>query len=108
MKWTNDVSVVSTAMADAIGRGDVQEVGNLLARGAPVRARGPGGVTYLHLAALAGMGEIARLLLEYEAEVGAVDDAGRTALGMAQAGGRGEVVEWLVKYGTANNSVNGQ
>lgn len=97
MKWTNDVSAVSTAMAEVIGRGDVQEVGNLLARGAPVQARGPGGVTYLHLAAWAGVGATVRLLLDYGAEVGAMDDEGRTALEMARAGGKEEVMRELMK-----------
>lgn len=97
MKWTNDVSTVSAAMAEAIRLGDVQEVGNLLARGAPVRARGPGGATYLHLAAWAGTGAIARLLLDYEAEVDAMDDAGRTASDIAKAGGKEEVTRELAK-----------
>ncbi|MGI4857694.1 MAG: ankyrin repeat domain-containing protein [Janthinobacterium lividum] len=97
MKWTNDVSVVSTAMAEAIGLGDVQEVGNLLARGAPVRARGPGGATYLHLAAWAGVGAIVRLLLDYEAEVEAIDDEGRTAWAIARAAGREDVMRELAR-----------
>ncbi|MCY0387930.1 ankyrin repeat domain-containing protein [Robbsia sp. Bb-Pol-6] len=101
MRWTNDVSTVSTAMAEAIERGDSHEVGDLLARGAPVRARGPGGMTFLHLAARAGAVPIITLLVDYDAQVNAVDEAGRTPLALAQEQGQAGAVRELLKHGAS-------
>lgn len=102
MKWTNDVSVVSTAMVVAIEEGDVDTVGDLLARGAPVRARGPGGATFLHLAASVGAVRIMGLLLDYEAPVDVQDDAGRTPWRVARDVGQAEAARVLREHAAAS------
>lgn len=76
-------------------RGSVQMVEVLLAGGAKVNARQPGGRTALMLAAATGNIAVVRVLLDARADVNAVDSEGKSALQLAQAGGHANVAELL-------------
>ena len=85
--------------------GQLQALRYLLDKGADVKSRGPSGMGPLHFAARQ-RGEIAGLLVERKADVGARDDYGNTALILAVREGAHEVVRLLVDAGADPNGAN--
>jgi ankyrin repeat protein len=77
-------------------QGNRRTVQWLIARGAAVNARGPGGRTAAHLAAERNTGPATLALLAANgADLEAVDDDGRTPLDIAELGEKTRVVQWL-------------
>ncbi len=73
-----------------------QTVAWLLAHGANVNARGPGGRTAAHLAAERNTGPATlALLVEHGADLAARDDDGRTPLNIAKLNAKVRLVEWI-------------
>jgi len=83
---------------------DLGTVQLLLARGADVNVRGPGGLTPLAWAAFQGSRSIADELLRAGANVHCVDDMGRSALMYAAMMGHRPVVKDLVAASTDLNA----
>ncbi len=68
----------------------------LMAHGADVNARGPGGRTAAHLAAERNTGpKTLALLVEHGADLAARDDDGQTPLAIAEVSGKSRFVEWI-------------
>lgn len=68
----------------------------LIAHGADVNARGPGGRTAAHLAAERSTGpKTLALLVEHGADLAARDDDGQTPLTIAKLFGKSRLVEWI-------------
>ena len=68
----------------------------LIAHGADVNARGPGGRTAAHLAAERNTGpKTLALLVEHGADLAARDDDGQTPLTIAELSGKSRLVEWI-------------
>ncbi|MFW5856726.1 MAG: ankyrin repeat domain-containing protein [Planctomycetota bacterium] len=88
----------------ACQNGDFDEVRALL-REARWLARSvdDNGLTPLHIAALAGFGDIVFQLLRYKADVNAENRAGMTPLHAAAMGGHSDVAEILVVHGAEVN-----
>ena len=88
--------------------GQTQALRFLLDKGADVRAPGPSGMGSLHWAATAMRkdAEIAGLLIQRKADIGARDDYGNNALMLAALGGAQEVVRVLVEAGADINATN--
>jgi hypothetical protein len=75
----------------------------LLARGADVNARGPGGRNAAHFAAERNTGaKTLALLVAHGADLNARDDDGRTPLAIARLHGKTRVAEWIVKRVSAS------
>ena len=85
--------------------GQLQALRYLLDKGADVKSPGPSGMGPLHFAARQ-RAEIAGLLVERKADVGARDDYGNTALILAVREGAQEVVRVLVDAGADPNAAN--
>lgn len=85
------------ALIEAADRGAVEDVRDLLARGANVNGRRTDGATALVAASAAGHLSVVTLLLEKSAQVDSRDSRGRSALIMAAAKGRAEIVRSLVR-----------
>ena len=75
------------------------KVGELLAKGADVKARDENGTTTLMIASAKGYCEVVRQLLDKSADVRAQDKDGATALMHASAAGHSEVVGQLLDKG---------
>jgi ankyrin repeat protein len=73
----------------------------LIAVGAHVNHRAPGGHTPLTLASLLGHADTVSRLLEAGADVDAQDDHGATALHQAVVNDRGEIVRTLLDHGAS-------
>lgn len=87
----------------AAQKGDVENVKNLLAKGADPNAQTSTGETALFFAAWKGHREVAALLVEAGAGTDAQDGLGRTALAVAANFNRTEVVGELLKHGADPN-----
>jgi ankyrin repeat protein len=85
---------------DAILRGDVQDVCDLLERGADVDARDRHGQTALMLAAHAGHREVVEALLARRANLNTTAKYGLSALMLALVAGHAEVARLLADAGT--------
>jgi ankyrin repeat protein len=73
-----------------------QTVAWLIAHGADVNARGPGGRTAVHLAAERNTGpKTLAILVENGADLAVHDEDGCTPLGIAQLNGKLRLVEWI-------------
>jgi cytohesin len=86
---------------DAINRGDLNRIKELVSKGADVNAR-VGGVTPLLYAAVRGQKEIAEFLISKGSDVNVEDDldeGGRTALMHATLNGHVEIVDLLISKG---------
>lgn len=91
-------------VADAAMRAQWDEVRELIDRGADVNAAQGDGMTALHWAARNGSLEVARLLLEHDADPTATTRNGAyTPLHLASQSGQAELVETLVEAGSDPN-----
>jgi ankyrin repeat protein len=91
---------------DAIKRGDVANVSDLLDRGVDVDARDRYGQTGLMLAAHAGYGEVVATLIDHRANLNITAKFGLSALMLAVIAGHTEIARLLVKAG-ADLSIRG-
>ena len=85
---------------DAIKRGDVQEVRDLLDRGTDVDSRDRHGQTALMLAAHAGHREVVEALIAHRANLNTTAKYGLSALMLAVVAGHAEVARLLALAGT--------
>ena len=97
---------MDSAWKDAIARGDVRIVRELLGRGADVDARDQYGQTGLMLAAHAGHRELAATLIAHRANLNVTAKFGLSALMLALVAGHEEVARLLAGAG-ANLSLRG-
>ncbi len=97
---------MDAAWEDAINRGDVQDICDLLDRGADVDARDCHGQTALMLAAHAGHREAVEALIARRANMNMTAKYGLSALMLALVAGHEEVARILVDAGT-NLSLRG-
>src|SRR4029453_3666187 len=72
--------------------GRIEQLDQVLARGADVNACNASGVTPLMVAAYHGRGEMVRALIEHGANLNAEDNDGFTAEMLADHGGQGDMV----------------
>jgi ankyrin repeat protein len=80
-------------------QGNHRTVAWLLAHGADVHARGPGGRTALHFAAERNTGpKTLALLVEHGADLSVRDDDGHTPLQVAELNGKPRLVEWIKRH----------
>jgi ankyrin repeat protein len=84
---------------DAIKRGDVQRVRDLLDRGAAVDARDRHGQTALMLAAHAGHREVVEVLIGHRANLNTTAKYGLSALMLALVAGHADVARLLADAG---------
>jgi ankyrin repeat protein len=85
---------------DAIKRGDVQDVRDLLDRGTDVNARDRHGQTALMLAAHAGHREVVETLIAHRPNLNTTAKYGLSALMLALVAGHAEVARLLANAGT--------
>ena len=85
---------------EAIKRGDVQRVRDLLERGTDVDARDGHGQTALMLAAHAGHREVVEVLIGHRANLNTTAKYGLSALMLAIVAGHADVVRLLADAGT--------
>ena len=97
---------MDAAWEDAIKRGDVQTVFDLLGRGTDVDARDRYGQTGLMLAAHAGHREVVEILIAHRANLNITAKFGLSALMLALVAGHGEIARLLARAG-ADLSVQG-
>ncbi|KAI8501806.1 hypothetical protein Bbelb_202180 [Branchiostoma belcheri] len=97
-------------METAVQNGDVETVRRMLKAGINVNAKITSGRTFLHLASIHGQTEVARLLIEYHADMEAKDKPNKhTPLLRAAEGGHSKTCELLIRAGadkTAKTNVN--
>lgn len=94
-------------LLDAVTRGDVAAVQQLVAGGADVNAARGDGLTPLHAAAIAGAVPIAQVLIAAGADVNARTTLlGLTPLHLAAKNGQTAIVELLLKSGVKANAVD--
>ena len=85
-----------TPLQGSAHMGGHQTVAWLIAHGADVNARGPGGRTAAHLAAERNTGpKTLALLVESGADLAARDDDGHSPLDIAKLNGKVRVAEWI-------------
>lgn len=82
---------------------DVQEMKNLLSKGANVNSRDQNGWTPLHRAAFKGGIETVKLLLSHGAQIDLVDDIGYSPLHLAVEGAHSQVALHLIANGARSN-----
>jgi ankyrin repeat protein len=90
---------MDAAWEDAIKRGDVQVVLDLLGRGTDVDARDRYGQTALMLAAHAGHREVVETLIAHRANLNITAKFGLSALMLALVAGHADVARVLAKAG---------
>lgn len=90
---------MDAAWEDAIKRGDVQMVLDLLGRGSDVNARDRYGQTALMLAAHAGHREVVETLIAHRADLNITAKFGLSALMLALVAGHAEVARVLAQSG---------
>ena len=76
--------------------GDIDQLEDILNRGADINASNPSGLTPLMVAAYHGRIEMVRALIKHGADVNATEDAGLTAAMLADDAGHDEIVKILV------------
>ena len=91
---------MDAAWEDAIKRGDVQIVLDLLGQGTDVDARDRYGNTALMLAAHAGHPEVVETLIAHRANLNITAKFGLSALMLALVAGHGEIARLLARAGT--------
>jgi uncharacterized protein len=90
-----------SALMEAVFSGNLEEVRNLLDKGADVNCRMDGGVTPLMVAAVNGNLDVVNLLLDRGADINAKTEKGNTALDFAGYKGSPEVVALLKSRGAS-------
>jgi ankyrin repeat protein len=85
---------------DAITRGDVDAVREMLRRGADVNARNRYGQTGLMLAAHAGHREVVEVLVRHGADLDVTAKFGLSALMLAVVSGHSEIARLLARAGS--------
>lgn len=90
---------MNAAWEDAVKRGDVRAVLDLLGRGAEVDARDRYGQTALMLAAHAGHGEVVAALVAHRANLDITAKFGLSALMLAVVAGHADVARLLAAAG---------
>ena len=93
-----------TPLHEAAGRGKIEAVKLLIARGASIEATDEDKGTPLHTAAANGQAVAVDLLLAKGAKVDSVDNTGATPLAYAAYLGRAQAAEALLKKGADPNS----
>jgi hypothetical protein len=93
--------VASPGLIDAAGRGDLVQVLEQLAAGAPLDGRDDQGRTALHWAVVAGDGDVVGALVAAGADVEVADSSGRTALHNAAFWGFEDIARALVGAGAS-------
>jgi ankyrin repeat protein len=91
--------MMDAAWEDAIKRGDVRSIRDLLGRGTDVNAHDRNGQTALMLAAHAGHREVVGALIAHRANLNLTAKFGLSAVMLALVGGHAEVARLLVKAG---------
>lgn len=89
---------LNNMLIEEIGRGNIDEVSELLKRGASPNAKGKGGWSALMLAAYLGHRDVAEVLLRAGAFVRSRNDSKNTALGSAASAGKVETVRLLLDW----------
>lgn len=90
---------MDAAWEDAIKRGDVRTIRDLLKEGSDVDARNRYGQTALMLAAHAGYGEVVEILIAHQANLNITAKFGLSALMLAIIAGHTEVARILLEAG---------
>ena len=90
---------MDAAWEEAIKRGDVQAVRDLLGQGLDVDARDRYGQTGLMLAAQAGYGEVVETLIAHQSNLNVTAKFGLSALMLALVAGHTEIAHLLAKAG---------
>jgi ankyrin repeat protein len=90
---------MDSAWEDAVKRGDVRVVLDLLGQGTDVDARDRYGNTALMLAAHAGQREVIETLIAHRANLNITAKFGLSALMLAVVAGHGEIAHLLAKAG---------
>ena len=98
------------SLINAAGKGEIEEVRQLIAGGADVAAKNSHGFTALHGAAAMGREGVVRLLLDAGADLAAKHASGETALHFAVGEGHEAVVTMLLAAGAdlAAKATNGK
>ena len=91
-------------LLDAVAKGDIEVVKQLLAKGANVGAKNAGGETVLNQAIFNGHKAIVELLIEKGSNVNEKDKSGETPLHLAAHLDHKEIVELLIKKGADVNA----
>ena len=99
LKESSNQNELNKGLLDAAARGNLEDVRNLLDRGANVDAENATKHTPLHIAANDGRTEIARLLLDRGARIDAENRDKWTPLRWAAATGHTEVAKLLILNG---------
>ena len=89
-------------------RGDIQEIAELISRGADINARAGSGETPLSYASFKGHKDVVNLLIEKGADVNIRDSEGDTPLMLAANGGHIDIVRTLISRGADVNNRNKQ
>jgi len=90
---------VDALWEDAVGRGAVDELRDMLGRGIPVDARNRHGQTGLMMAAHAGHHDAVRLLIAHGADLNASAKYGLTPLMLAVVAGHPDVARTIAEAG---------
>ena len=85
----------------------IKDMYHLIANGAEIHAKGDGGVTALHMAALAGWQNTAYVLISKGADINASNDYGLTPLHVAAIKGHRDTVAMLIVQGADIHAKSG-
>lgn len=100
----NGSPAISSQLHDAVNKGDMNEVVDLVNKGWDVNLKDPSNDTPLHWAAFRGYIEIVRLLLGKGADVNAKDSNNSTPLFLAATKGHIEIIKLLIDRGADVNT----
>jgi len=92
------------SLFEAVRKGDIEQVGLLISKGADVNAKDKRGETPLHHVALKGHKDVAELLIAKGAHVDAKDNWSNTPLGLTTIDGHRDVAELFIAKGADVNA----